>query len=152
MIFGSLLGLYIRCLWVIWFRNPDQLETNSASSRVLKENLVNWIKLIKKTSKNEDLNWSQVFRNFLSTKRLFDLKIEVFKWISNLSIYIKVTVCTYVPFSCPNRRTNLHQILSRPPHQLREGSYYKHDPANLIPGPRGTPKPKWVTERKLCVT
>jgi len=30
-------------------------------------------------------------------------------------------LCTYVPFSRPNRRTNLHQILHRPPHQLREG-------------------------------
>jgi len=39
-----------------------------------------------------------------------------------LSIYIKVTVCTCVPFSRPNRRSNLHQILHRPPHQLREGS------------------------------
>jgi len=42
------------------------------------------------------------------------------------SIYIKVTVCnyvpTYVPFSRANRWTNLHQILHKPPHQLREGS------------------------------
>jgi len=42
------------------------------------------------------------------------------------SIYIKVTVCnyvpTYVPLSQENRRTNLHQILHRPPHQPRDGS------------------------------
>jgi len=43
--------------------------------------------------------------------------------IQDITIYIKViVVCTYVPFSRPNRRTNLHQILHRPPHQLREGS------------------------------
>jgi len=58
------------------------------------------------------------------------------------SIYIKVTVYTYVPFSRPNRQTNLYQILNRPPHQLREGSYHKHDPANPTPGPRGTPNSK----------
>jgi len=40
----------------------------------------------------------------------------------NLSIYVKGTVCTYVPFSRPNRRTNLHQILHKPLRQLREGS------------------------------
>jgi len=40
----------------------------------------------------------------------------------SIYLYIKVTVCTYVPFSRPNRRTNLHQILHRFPHQLGEGS------------------------------
>jgi len=47
-------------------------------------------------------------------------------WLVNISIYIKQTVCTYVPtyvpLSRPNRRTNLHQILHRPPHQPRDGS------------------------------
>jgi len=38
------------------------------------------------------------------------------------SIYIKQTVCTYVPLSRPNRPTNIHQILHRPPHQPRDGS------------------------------
>jgi len=44
------------------------------------------------------------------------------KWNSFyiVSLYIKQTVCTYVPFS---RQTNLHQILHRPTDQLREGSY-----------------------------
>jgi len=56
--------------------------------------------------------------------------------------YIKVTVCTYVPFSHPKRCTNLQQILHRPPHQLREGSKHKHDPANSTPGPLGTPNSK----------
>jgi len=48
-----------------------------------------------------------------------------------LSIYIRV--CTYAPLSRPNCRTNLHQILYRPPHQLREGSFYINDTANLTP-------------------
>jgi len=51
---------------------------------------------------------------------LYDSGIRI--WSSILSMYIKVTVCTYVPFSRPNRQTNLHQILRRPPHQLGEGS------------------------------
>jgi len=66
---------------------------------------------------------------------------------------MKETIYTYVPLSRANRRANLHQILHRPHHQLREGSYYKHDPANPIPGPwvPQTPKPKWVTgEKALC--
>jgi len=37
-------------------------------------------------------------------------------------VYIRETVCINVPFSRPNRRTNLHQILHRPSHQLRENS------------------------------
>jgi len=54
------------------------------------------------------------------------------------SIYIRQTNCIYVltdvPLSCANRLTNLHQILHRPPRQLREGSQHKFDPVNLTPG------------------
>jgi len=76
----------------------------------------------------------------------------------NWSLYIKETICTYVPTFVPlsqaNRQTNLHQILHRPPHQLREGSYHKYDPANLTPnlGVPQTPKPWQITQEKLCVT
>jgi len=40
----------------------------------------------------------------------------IFKWL-----FVLTYLFTYVPFSRPNRRTNL-LILHRPPHQLREGS------------------------------
>jgi len=75
-------------------------------------------------------------------------------------IYIKVTVCAFVPFSRPNHWTNLHQILHRPP------SCVKNLPTNsgkvlntsmtpptwpLDHGLPQTPKPKWVTrEETLC--
>jgi len=68
-------------------------------------------------------------------------------FIQPLSIYIKkdclyVYVFTCVPLSWANRRTNLHQILCRPLHQLREGSKHKYDPANPAPWPKGTPNSK----------
>jgi len=58
---------------------------------------------------------------------------KIFSWLLRIetgltqfevktSLYIKVTVCTYVPFSRPNGRTHLHPILHRPPQQLGEGS------------------------------
>jgi len=47
------------------------------------------------------------------------------------SMYINQTVCTYVPTNVPlslaNCRTNLHQILHRPSHQLREGSLHRRE-------------------------
>jgi len=49
-----------------------------------------------------------------------------------ISLYIKVTVCTYVPsyvtFSHANCWTNLRQILYGPPPQLREGSLHMSEP------------------------
>jgi len=41
--------------------------------------------------------------------------------LSYFSLY-KTDCLFYVPLSCANCRTNLHQILHRPPHQLRECS------------------------------
>jgi len=69
-----------------------------------------------------------------------------------LSIYKKETVCTFVPLSLANCRTNLHQILPRPPHQLREGSFYKSDPETQPPSPgylklQNLSRPQ---EKKLC--
>jgi len=54
----------------------------------------------------------------------WNLRISQLYLIDNISssIHMKVTVCTYVPFSCPNRWTNLPQILHTPTHQLIKGS------------------------------
>jgi len=70
------------------------------------------------------------------------------------SMYIKVTVCTYiptcVPFSRSNRQTNLHQILHRPPHQVLNTSMTEPSwPPD--PGVPQTLEPKWVMgEKTLC--
>jgi len=58
-------------------------------------------------------------KNFDPGPSLQEIEIVLIK---SWSIYIKVTVCTYVPFSHLNRWTNLHQILHRPPCQLGKGS------------------------------
>jgi len=76
-------------------------------------------------------------------------------------IYIYKTHCinctyvpTYVPFSRPNRRTNLHQILHRPPTNSGKVLNASMTPQTqpLDPGVPQTPKPKWVTgEKTLCM-
>jgi len=84
--------------------------------------------------------WCRRGTLFANVKRLDQWTLRI------SSLYIKVPVCTYlctyVPFSRPNRQTNLHQILHRPPHQLREGSKHKQDCTNPAPGPQGTPNSK----------
>jgi len=62
-------------------------------------------------------------------------------------IYIRQTVCTYVPLSRSNSCTNLNQIFYRPPHPLGKCSDYKLDPANQPPDswvPQA-PKPEEIT-------
>jgi len=48
------------------------------------------------------------------------------------SIYIKQTVCTYVPLSRANRRTNLHQFFTDL-YNNSEVLNRRYDPTNLIP-------------------
>jgi len=53
------------------------------------------------------------------------------------------------------RQTNLHQILYRPPRQLREGSWHKHDPRQPDPRTMGYPKLQNLNrslEKKPCFT
>jgi len=57
-------------------------------------------------------------------------------------VYISKKGCSScVPLSRANRRTNLHQILYRPPCQLREGSKHKNDPP-----------PTWPTDPRVPQT
>jgi len=76
-----------------------------------------------------------------------------FFYLLYLSIYIKD--CSYVPIvplSQANCRTNLHQILHRPPHQLGEGSKHKYDPDPLTPGYPKLQNLNRSLEKKLCFT
>jgi len=69
-------------------------------------------------------------------------------------ICIKVTFCTYVPFSRPNRWTNIHQILHTDlPINSGKVLNTSMTPQTLPldSGVSQTPKPKWVTGEKTLL-
>jgi len=73
--------------------------------------------------------------------------------IKGRSIYIKVTVCTYVLFSRPNRWTNLPQFCTDFPANSGKVLNTSMTPPNRPPDPvePQTSKSKWVTgEKTLC--
>jgi len=72
----------------------------------------------------------------------------------NIFEEIKWDYDMYVLQSHMNRWTNLHQILYRPLHNLKEDWYYIYDPANPSPAP-GPPKLQNLSRffgKKLRVT
>jgi len=93
--------------------------------------------------------WRPFFGLFGATQKLLYLQVKIF-W--PVSIYIKVTVCSYVPFSRPNCRTNLHQILHSPPTNSGKVLITSMTAPTWTPGYPKLQNPNKSRERKLCVT
>jgi len=71
------------------------------------------------------------------------------EWLHHLNNLISLykTGCLYLSTRVPLSQANCPlPILYRPPHQLREGSKHKYDPAKANPWPWGTPNSKTLAD------